>query len=651
MKNWVAYGLFFLVIFDANSQTIMNKDSLLALVAHAKKDSNEVLLYINIGQQYESSEPEVAKKYYRMANDLSKKIGYANGEIKFAANYTFVLNMQGRFDSSLILNQKALTIARKLEDKLPLGKTLFNTGNSYRELGHFEEAIKCYKEGAIILDRIDNEFIASQTNDMLQLLYFEMGLYDKAIPYGEVSVRQARKVKDPFLLMSALNNLGLNYSSKRQPLKARPFFEEVLKISRETGNTNAEMTQLLNLGNAHLFLYEYDKIAPFFNRALLLSRKLGAYSSEAVALRGLALYDLSQKNYKEAKIHLESSLKIAVDHNLKVEQRKALELLSSLMYATGKMQEAEEYLSQSSVIGDSLVGESVQNRVVELEQKYESEKKEGQIKQLATENSLQQLQIERKGLINYLLGGGVLALLIIMVLSFRNYKHKQALQQQRIAELETEKQLTATEAVLKGEEQERTRLARDLHDGLGGMLSGIKFSFLTMKGNLIMTPDNAQAFERSMDMLDSSIKEMRRVAHNMMPEVLVKFGLDAALHDFCQDINQSGALRINYQSIGMEGAEIEQTTSITIYRVVQELINNTIKHAAASSAIVQVSKENGKISITVEDDGVGFDVTHLQNAKGMGWSNLQSRIEYLKGTFDLQSEPGKGTSIHIELNT
>ena len=95
MKNWVAYGLFFLVIFDANSQTIMNKDSLLALVTHAKKDSNEVLLYINIGQQYESSEPEVAKKYYRMANDLSKKIGYANGEIKFAANYTFVLNMQG----------------------------------------------------------------------------------------------------------------------------------------------------------------------------------------------------------------------------------------------------------------------------------------------------------------------------------------------------------------------------------------------------------------------------------------------------------------------------------------------------------------------------------------------------------------------------
>src|SRR6185312_7790505 len=165
-------------------------------------------------------------------------------------------------------------------------------------------------------------------------------------------------------------------------------------------------------------------------------------------------------------------------------------------------------------------------------------------------------------IIAYCLIGSTLALLVISLLSYRNYKHRQTLQQAKIDELETEKKLTATEAVLKGEEQERTRLAKDLHDGLGGMLSGIKYSFQTMKGNLIMTPENVQAFERSMDMLDSSIKEMRRVAHNMMPEALVKFGLDTALKDFCNDINQSGALQVNYQSIGMENAKIEQTTAI-----------------------------------------------------------------------------------------
>ena len=171
-----------------------------------------------------------------------------------------------------------------------------------------------------------------------------------------------------------------------------------------------------------------------------------------------------------------------------------------------------------------------------------------------------------------------------------------------------------------------------------------------MKGNLVMTPENHQAFERSMDMLDSSIKEMRRVAHNMMPEALVKFGLDTALKDFCNDINQSGAIRSTYQSIGLENVAIEQTTAITVYRIVQELMNNTMKHAGAKSAIVQVSKTNGEISITVEDDGKGFDPLVLQLAKGIGWSNIQSRVEYLKGKVDVQSEPGKGTSVHIELN-
>ena len=165
-----------------------------------------------------------------------------------------------------------------------------------------------------------------------------------------------------------------------------------------------------------------------------------------------------------------------------------------------------------------------------------------------------------------------------------------------------------------------------------------------------MTPENNRAFERSMDMLDSSIKEMRRVAHNMMPEALVKFGLDTALKDFCNDVNQSGALRVSYQSIGLENEAIEQTAAITIYRIVQELINNTMKHAMAKAAIVQITKSDNHLSVTVEDDGKGFDTAVLRQSQGIGWSNIQNRVEFLKGTLDVQSEIEKGTSVHIELN-
>lgn len=137
---------------------------------------------------------------------------------------------------------------------------------------------------------------------------------------------------------------------------------------------------------------------------------------------------------------------------------------------------------------------------------------------LRDEKKIQQLQIQNKNAINYVLGGGLLGLITIVVLGYRNYHQKQKLQKQRISELEKEQRLSAAQAVLKGEEQERARLAKDLHDGLSGMLSGIKYSLQDMKGNLIMTEENRQVFERSIDMLDSSIQEMRRVAHNMMPE-------------------------------------------------------------------------------------------------------------------------------------
>ncbi|MBS1748704.1 MAG: ATP-binding protein [Bacteroidetes bacterium] len=172
-----------------------------------------------------------------------------------------------------------------------------------------------------------------------------------------------------------------------------------------------------------------------------------------------------------------------------------------------------------------------------------------------------------------------------------------------------------------------------------------------MKGNLIMTPDNAQAFERSIDMLDSSIKEMRRVAHNMMPEVLVKYGLDTALKEFCNEIDRSGVIHTTYHSLSLNESAIEQTTSVTIYRIVQELVNNAIKHAAAKNVLVQTQYSNSEklLSVTVEDDGKGFDTAILKQATGIGWSNIQNRVEFLKGKIDVQTGEGKGTSVLIEI--
>jgi signal transduction histidine kinase len=203
--------------------------------------------------------------------------------------------------------------------------------------------------------------------------------------------------------------------------------------------------------------------------------------------------------------------------------------------------------------------------------------------------------------------------------------------------------------MLKGQEEERSRLAKDLHDGLGGLLSGVKFSLSNMKDNLIITPDNMAVFERSLDMLDTSIKELRRVAHNMMPELLTKFGLDEALKEYVNGINATGLFTLKYQSVGMD-TRIEKTTEIIIYRIVQELLNNIMKHATATEVMVQLVKEANRLSIMVEDNGKGFDTVKLKDNKGAGLTSIQSRVNYLKGRLDINSEEGKGTLVNIEFN-
>lgn len=173
-----------------------------------------------------------------------------------------------------------------------------------------------------------------------------------------------------------------------------------------------------------------------------------------------------------------------------------------------------------------------------------------------------------------------------------------------------------------------------------------------MKGNLIMTSENADAFEMSIGMLDNTIREMRRVAHNMMPEMLVKYGLDTALKELCREISRSTGLQANYQSLGMDKISVEQSVAIAVYRIVQELSGNAIKHSDAKNLLVQAHalSDEKQLVVTVEDDGKGFDPKQLETATGMGWMNIRNRVDFLKGKLDINSAPGTGTSVLLEIN-
>lgn len=631
------------ISISGNGQ-MLNRDSLLKLLPAAKEDTAKVQLYINIGNQYEMDDHKTAAYYYHQARALSEKLGYKKGVIKFISNYTQILNLEGAFDSAVLLNKRSIELAKSINDPLLLGKCNANTGISFQYMGLYDSAALYIERARPYILQTGDKMLLAKLSDALQNLYMNLKRNKEAIKTGEEAVAYFRTGDDRVSLGIALLNLGNNYETINDHEKSLVLYREALQRGEAANYHDLQEAALLGIVTVYIHKGDFDGMKPYIDRVLTLTKDEEVPGTKAVAYRALSIYYYFKRNYPEAKKYVDESLAICNENGFRGDKVKGLETLSSILIAMQRLEDAEEVLRQVTLLQDSLVGEDVQTEIVRTEKRFELGRKEAQIK-------LQQISLQNKNTLNYVLAGSAIGILIISLLSYRNYKNRQKLQQAKIDELETEKQLTATEAVLKGEERERTRLAKDLHDGLGGMLSGVKYSLSNMKGNLIMTPDNAQAFERSIDMLDSSIREMRRVAHNMMPEVLVKYGLNVALQEFCSEIKKSGALHIDYQFLGAEKAVIDQTISVTIYRIIQELVNNTVKHANAENLLVQayVSEEEQLLTVTVEDDGKGFDKKLLTEAQGIGWTNILNRVDFLKGKIDVHSEQGRGTSVLIEV--
>jgi signal transduction histidine kinase len=624
-------------------------DSLRAQMRIATTDTTRVALYYNYGSLLENAQPDSAMWYFNKARDVARKDNDPRGQAAYASHAIVVLNNQGKFREALELAKESLLLYEAMGSPKELGVAYANVGSEWHYLSDFETAAEYYLKSLRIAEETNNRRLQRIMNNNLASIFINLDQFEKGKAYAERSLIIAKEMKNDYAISSSTFNIATAELSLKQYDKALAHYQSIEAIGLRTDDYIVILDGWLGMGDTYGALTKVPLAEKYYQQVITLSTEREAPEYEMYAYMGLSKLYVKLGQYPVAERNVVKGIALARRLGSNYELKELYLQASDIEAETGDFTNALKYRKEFEQLNDSIVGEKSRSTVTLLEARYESEKKEATIRQLETDQQIHQLTIRQQNTLNYILVGIALALLIISLLAYRNYRQKQRLHHQRIQELEIEKQLLATEAILKGEEQERARLAKDLHDGLGGMLSGTKFSLHAIKANLLMTPENQQAFERSIDMLDSSIKEMRRVAHNMMPEALLRFGLDTALRDFCQSINQSGALDINYQSIGLSGVTLEQSVSIAVYRMVQELINNTLKHAAAKTAIVQVTIADGHLSLTVEDDGKGFDVARQEKSRGIGWSNLQHRVEFLQAKVDLSSAPGEGTSVLIEI--
>lgn len=309
--------------------------------------------------------------------------------------------------------------------------------------------------------------------------------------------------------------------------------------------------------------------------------------------------------------------------------------------------EALAYLEAYEALEDSLTNVTVEQNLNALRVKAETEKKEQalQIKDL----ELKQKTQERNALFIAALLLAILAVLIFLGLrqrllaNRRMAQQEQALQEQRILQLEQENRLSAMQSMIQGQEQERYRIANDLHDSLGGMITAIQRHVSELARRATAHDDGLA--QRTVSISANASQELRRIAQNLMPRSLTLLGLEGAIEDLAAQLEAQG-LRCQFQTIGLKG-RLPEEVAVTLFRIVQELTNNIVKHAQADQVLML--QRDGTLFLTVEDDGRGFDLEQARQQASLGMSSVASRVDYLKGDLDIDTAPGQGTSVSIAI--
>jgi two-component system, NarL family, sensor kinase len=441
-------------------------------------------------------------------------------------------------------------------------------------------------------------------------------------------------------MATILNESGVVFEYQEDYTEAINRYKKSLTIREKMNDLVGKSYSLNFIGGAYTVQKNFAKAENYLTQSLNLRIQLK--DSFAIALNYADLgYMFTEKgDYKTATNYYLQSNAIAQKLNyqdLKLTNYKELGVISQKQgdYATA-LNYSQKYVS----LKDSIYTKTKLEQIEELNAKYQTEKKEQQL-------LLQEAKIKTK---NYLLLGLFGATCLLAFAGFSFYRKRQT--QNKLA-LQTEvmkQQDIATKAILEAEEKERQRIARDLHDGVGQVMSAAKMNLSAFESELVFKDEQQKlSFEKVISLVDEGCKEVRNVSHQMMPNALLKAGLSSAIKEFIDKIDNK-TLKANLYTEGLN-ERIDNNVETVLYRVIQECVNNVIKHSGANQLDISLIKDTDGISATVEDNGKGFALSNKANYEGIGLKNIKSRVEFLKGTVDFDSSEGKGTlvAIHVPL--
>ncbi|MDR1091999.1 MAG: sensor histidine kinase [Prevotella sp.] len=557
--------------------------------------------------------------------------------------------MQNDLDKFIMYTDKGLELADKEQDKRMLAIFYGFSGIYHFYKANYDTAHSLYEKALEYAIKIEDKFLEAKLYSNIALLYSMKGDYHTEIEYNLKALSIYEKIDEKKTFITLLVNIGTTYRSLSEHKKALYYFDRANKLAEETNYNHGRLLVYYAYANVYYDKKDFDKSLEYYLKSEKISKEENNKHFEILCLQSLSTFYSEVEKYqdlKKAEEYANESLAIALEfgdpfrirgskrvlaHLYKQQQRyKDCDLLASEAWAIDSIdidtsyglasmivisnihlnnkEKAEYFFNKYIELNGEKNKKNLQETLIGLEVKYETEKKELQIASLEKE----------KQLYTWLGIGGVLFAITLGIVLWQNIRN-----------IKKEKQLIATQSVMNGEMNERSRLARDLHDRLSGNLSAVKIEL-----------NNAESLLNISDKLDSCIDEIRRVAHNLMP-VSLQHGVKAALEDFAAQFPN-----VHFHFFG-EDSRLEERMEFVIYCCANELINNSLKHSEALNINLQLVQDDKHLTLTVQDDGRGYDEKAVK--KGLGLQNIYDRVTSCNGKIDVVSSPDKGTETTIEL--
>lgn len=572
--------------------------------------------------------------------------------IQLSKSYYFGENCTARATEALLL-------AKEIKQPDLLGEAyLAMSWAGYSNILN-EQSVK-YIDSALVVTSADNFIIKAKSYKMKGLILARGELFDLSAEAYEQGYNYALKSKDINTQTNILNNWGIVLNSAGQYELSIEKHQKSLALNQQLNSKLKIGRSYFNLGKTYYQLKDYDTSFEYYLKSYQLSEEIQAINRMAETISQIGvIYFAAKKQGLPTNTYLSAINKLGFSDTFsmldtvlnwqKVRESVGLQkkILNTKINGYETMQNyqmAYETLQQRVAKVDAH-DYSDQNlkALADLKANYENE---------LLKNDLLQAEIDkeqRRQQSNRYLFLLLLSLLTIVsgVLIYQQRMKRKELQlryqQQEIQQLQQERKLLAFNAMINGQEQERKRIAQDLHDGLGNLLTTVKQQFNQLT---VAAPPQQLTFEKTNQLLDEACREVRKIAYEMMPQSLKRLGFSKAIYDLVQRFETTENTSITLQSFGTERTLPEQT-SIHLYRITQELLNNIRKHAQAKKVLLQLVFSENWLDLIIEDDGKGFDKNQI--IKGLGLDGIQSRVEAIQGNVHLESQLSEGTCVNISI--